>query len=157
MHVRSCVCPCVGVFIFLSGDVERDVTEALKHFDHACKKKNASACMMSGIMRAMGMDGDIKQDLPKSLGYFDKACEYGDKAGCYQAGMMARYAPAPCLNYDYEKALSAFSKACESGSLSSCKEVAIIYERGLGVPPNPQKAHQYYCRAIPRFQRDIEE
>ena len=57
----------------------------------------------------------------------------------------------PCLlAQDYPKAISWFSKAADKGDASSMRELAIIYEKGLGGGSNPSMAMQWYDKAANR-------
>lgn len=112
---------------------------------------------MAGVLCGMGIDGNVPMDLKRSMGYFESGCRRGDKAGCYQAAMIARYAPAEGLSHDYKKALKYFNKACRAGSLSSCREIATMYERGLGVEKDGEKANRYHQLSMPQFRSDSSE
>ena len=48
---------------------------------------------------------------------------------------------------DYPRAMELFEKAARQGSANALKHLGTMYEKGLGVVPNPRTALYYYGRS----------
>ncbi|XP_065185442.1 putative beta-lactamase HcpC [Sycon ciliatum] len=152
-HGESCLL--LGqVHLSYEGEDDRDVKAAMQHFTEACRLNVGGGCTMAGIVHGMGIDGVYPVNLQAAADAFGRGCDLDDKVGCFQGGMIARYAPTPDIVADHPRAASMFSKACDKGSLMSCREVATMYEKGIGVPVDAAKAHEYHEKSLPMFRPD---
>jgi TPR repeat protein len=92
----------------------------------------------------------------QSLGDFADAVEVlqpladaGDDLALYSIALL--YATGgEDLKQDYAKAISYYQKAAEKNHAGSLRQLGVMYERGLGVPANPNQASQYYENAAKR-------
>ena len=91
------------------------------------------------------------------LSVYDEAAEHG-------------YVPAMCwMGYycmgnavtmpkDERKALGWYLRAAEAGSEEACFRLGLIYEHGLGVEPDQEKALEWYRRGrIPWWAEDVKK
>ncbi|MBI4510953.1 MAG: sel1 repeat family protein [Deltaproteobacteria bacterium] len=81
-----------------------------------------------------------------------KACGSGDRDACIRAGTelesRASRIDGPLRNTIYQQAMAFYTKACEKGHSLGCMSVAVMFERGMGVAPDPAKARELFVRAM---------
>ena len=62
-------------------------------------------------------------------------------------GMGFMYMEGECVQQDSQEAIKWFEKAAEQGLVGSLTTLAMMYEEGLGVDKDPEKARELYKQA----------
>lgn len=119
-----------GVNIFISGhekELEKEdeknefyeTDTALRMKDDCDKRKNAEACLKTGLYY---LDGKIVQvNREKAARYLLKACDMRSAVGCYQLGRFWQGdTESGKMN---RKAKLYFSRACDLGDIDACEIV----------------------------------
>lgn len=78
---------------------------------------------------------------PPSLSELLAGCKAQKAEACGEAGTLYEQGLA------FANAYVLYRRACDLGLLAYCNNVGSLYERGDGVPKDPQAARRYYVRA----------
>ena len=82
----------------------------------------------------------VDPDYEKAVEYFGDGCALRDRMSCYLLARMSE------LIENYEGAASFHKKSCNLQFAPSCISMANLYEHGLGVEQNDDKAAEYYAK-----------
>lgn len=89
----------------------------------------------------------VKKDVEVAKKYLFKAAEMNDAWGCYNLGR--QYLKGNDLvNKDNSQAFVYIKKAADMGFVDACNTLAYLYENGIGVDKDPQKAKEYRDKTI---------
>ncbi len=101
-------------------------------------------CKVQGGQYAIGPNNDARQT---ALNVWQQCANQGDKvAQNYLGEIYARQWGD--IKPDFSDAAEWFRKAAEQGYSRAQKNLAVLYEQGLGVPKDPEKAFKLYRQAI---------
>lgn len=89
----------------------------------------------------------VKKDIEMSKKYLFKAAEYGDAWGCYDLGRHY-YLGTEYVTKDFGQAFVYTKKAADMGLVDACNSLSYLYENGIGVDKDPQKAKEYKDKTI---------
>ncbi|RMG19755.1 MAG: sel1 repeat family protein [Deltaproteobacteria bacterium] len=108
-------------------------------YAEACEAGLLAACSNLGRLLLYGRGGPA--DPLRAGELFRRACEAGLPAACTNLGVtQARLG-------NEEAAARAYEVACRARHARACHYLAQRYERGRGVPKDPERAHALYLRA----------
>ena len=129
-----------GIILLDGIDCEPDQVKAAEYFGKAAGQGDADAKYWLGFMHLHGIG--VKLDEQKALEYFIAARENG---GHPKAALeLGRFALSAT---DYISAFRLFSEASEQGHAEATRELAAMYEKGLGMPKDPERTKQLMERA----------
>ena len=89
----------------------------------------------------------VEKDKELAKKYLLKAAELGDSWGCYNLGRQY-FMGNDLVNKDYGQAFVYIKKAADMGLVDACNSLAYLYENGIGVDKDPQKAKEYRDKTI---------
>ena len=89
----------------------------------------------------------VKKDIEVAKKYLFKAAEYEDAWGCYNLGRHY-YLGTEYVTKDVGQAFVYIKKAADMGLVDACKSLSYLYENGIGVDKDPQKAKEYRDKTI---------
>ena len=122
-----------GVVLLDGFDGDSDPVKAAEYFHLASKQGDAEADYWLGFMHLHGIG--VKLDEQKAEEYFISAQEHGSEPkAAYELGKMTLKAK------DYIAAFHLFSDASKQGHAEATRELAAMYEKGLGMPKDPERA-----------------
>ena len=124
-----------GVILLNGLGCEADQKRAAEYFAKAAEQDDAEANYWLGFMHLHGIA--VKHDALKAQGYFTVALEKGNhpKAGL-ELGKFA------LEEKDYISAFQLFTDASKQGIAEATRELAAMFEKGLGMPKDPERAQQ---------------
>ena len=124
-----------GVILLNGLGCEADQKRAAEYFAKAAEQDDAEANYWLGFMHLHGIA--VKHDALKAQGYFTAALEKGNhpKAGL-ELGKFA------LEEKDYISAFQLFTDASKQGIAEATRELAAMFEKGLGMPKDPERAQQ---------------
>ena len=96
---------------YLYGDepLPKDLPEALRHFEAACRFEIAAGCTDAGLMHARGKG--VQANPTEALGFYARACGGGHASGCNNLGIALHLAQG--TERRGADALRAFKRGCE--------------------------------------------
>lgn len=97
-------------------------------------------CYLNGIW-------GVKKDKELAKTYLLKAAKFDDPWGCYNLGRQY-FMGNDLVNKDYTQAFVYIKKAADMGLVDACSSLAYLYENGIGIDKNPQKAKEYRDKTI---------
>lgn len=89
----------------------------------------------------------VQKDKNLAKKYLLKAAELGDPWGCYNLGRQY-FMGNDLVNKDLSQAFVYIKKAADMGLVDACNFLAYLYENGIGVDKDPQKAKEYKDKTI---------
>ena len=89
----------------------------------------------------------VKKNNDLAKKYLLRAAELDDPWGCYNLGIQY-YKGNDLVNQDYDQSFVYIKKAADLGLVDACNNLAYLYENGIGVNKNPQKAKEYRDKTI---------
>lgn len=124
-----------GIILLNGVGCDADQEKAAEYFDKAAKQGDADANYWLGFMNLHGIG--MKLDEQKAREYFAAALENGGhpKAGL-ELGKFALKAK------DYISAYQLFSDASKQESAEATRKLAEMFEKGLGMPKDPERAKE---------------
>ena len=129
-----------GIILLDGIGCEPDQVKAAEYFGKAAAQGDADAKYWLGFMHLHGIG--VKLDEQKALEYFIAARENG---GHPKAALeLGRFALSAT---DYISAFRLFSETSEQGHAEATRELAAMYEKGLGMPKDPERTKQLMERA----------
>jgi TPR repeat protein len=140
--VRACYD--MGVRFHLGVELDQDLHASRAYFQHGCAQQNATSCHMLARIARDGVGVPI--DLALAERFAERSCTLGYAPDC-EATWPTRQTVG-----DHESALTAEAsdeaarqaRICDSGLMGGCFELAGLYERGEGVPPDMERAYTLY-------------
>ncbi|MBR6877318.1 MAG: sel1 repeat family protein [Neisseriaceae bacterium] len=136
-------------------------------FEKYCAAGDKEACVMTKQVEIMPKLATISQKLqagdasqiPSALSLLEQSCEIGNGYFCYLIAQIYRDDPVNgakvYIKKDVGKAAYFFKKAChneiESDNLVAitvCRYLGDMYQKGMGVPKDTQKADVFYKKAL---------
>ena len=116
-----------------------DPRRARQLYEVACDHGLVASCSNLARLLLYGRGGPA--DPIRAGRLFARACEAGLATACMNLGVT--YARLG----DESKAARAYDLACRARQARACHYLAQRYERGRGVPQDPERAHALYVRA----------
>lgn len=135
-------------YCFLKGKgVELNPEKAIDLIEQASKHSDALAERYMGFISLDGVEALNRQrDTETAAEWFSKALEHGDINSANWLGVLI-YNKLESQNENRAKAFGLFQKAAEADSRDAQFNLALCYERGLGVEEDKEKAAQWYRKA----------
>ena len=136
---------------FLGSDdglIKEDDAAALKYFSAAADLGNPSALNMMGTFCIYGFG--VEQDSLKALDYFSRLADQGDAnalasieefAYAFYAGTMDG------IDINFANSFAFYQKLAEYGNERAMYNLGMLYEYGLGVAPDHDKAVEWFTKA----------
>ncbi|RXJ86190.1 tetratricopeptide repeat protein [Arcobacter sp. CECT 8985] len=115
--------------------IRLDYKEAKKYLEEGVKHNSRKCMNLLGVFYKKGLG--VKKDMEKAVQYFKPIAKYEKYAGYH----LAKYYENKKM---YKKAAKYFEYSAKQGKASSQIELGILYEKGLGVPKDVEKAILYY-------------
>lgn len=98
----------------------------------------------------------VKKNIPLAIEYLDKAAQKGHAQSSSLLGF--EYQKGINLSQDTEKAIHYYELSSQNGDPSATYELGKLYADGApNLKPDPQKAFEYYKKAIPLFVKSLEK
>ena len=116
-----------------------DAHNAFKWFQKAALQNNTKALTMLGMHYSKGLG--VEKDYIKAVECFQKAAEQGDVQAQFLLG--ASY----LVVKDYKKAKTWYQKAAEQGHALAQYDLALCYDKGLGVTIDEAEADKWMRKA----------
>jgi TPR repeat protein len=151
---------CSGAFLIYAGQypnagVPKDASRALEFATKACTERKTALCLDFGDLYRDNTGNwarfiTVSPDRAQAIAFYRKAC-----AGSLKDGSEA----IACLNlkqmnatdkgiaHDYAQSLTINRTGCNAKNWGDCKDLGIMYENGLGVPIDLNKAIALYTEA----------
>lgn len=127
-------------WMYANGEgVPKDYFKSLQYYKYACEAGSDLGCYNLGLMtNTNNIYGVDKAKLGiVDLNYL--GCNAGDVKACANLGWIYTNGSSGApVSYFY--AAKYYQIACDGGILSSCNNLAILYQKGLGVPQDTQRA-----------------
>lgn len=115
-----------------------DYKEALKYLKKGAQKGHSNSINLLGLFYEKGYG--VKKDIQQAIAYYKQVANYNT----YAAFHLGRYYRD---NKEYKKAIKYFEISSRSNKSNALVELGIIYESGLGVDKDINKAIKYYEKA----------
>lgn len=137
-------CYLVGMMHMNAATPKKDYAAANAAFEKGCASKEPSqnACGGLGVAHATGQG--VTKDAKKGAALLEAACEKGSAESCKNLGVLVR--DGLVGPRDPKRASELFEKACPD-NVGACNEIALAYERGVGVTKDLPKALSLYAAA----------
>ena len=87
-----------------------------------------------------------REPMEAALYWLEESHKQGNVTGTNNLGWMCLHGHGMAAP-DYPRAMELFEKAARQGSANALKHLGTMYEKGLGVVPNPRTALYYYGRS----------
>ena len=144
--------------IVCRGELENYRYKAVKWYRKAAEQGHVRAQFYLGLICERGIGSErLERDREEAEKWIKKAAEHGyGPAMCW----MGYYCMgnAVTMPKDERKALGWYLRAAEAGSEEACFRLGLIYEHGLGVEPDQEKALEWYRRGrIPWWAVDVKK
>ena len=136
-------------------------------FEKYCAAGDKEACVMTKQVEIMPKLATISQKLQAGdasqissvLSLFEQFCEIGKSDVCYFTAQIYRdgfvNGAKVYIKKDAGKAAYFFEKACNSEiesdnlvAITACRDLGDMYQKGMGVPKDAQKADVFYKKAL---------
>ncbi|MFO0606405.1 MAG: SEL1-like repeat protein [Polyangiales bacterium] len=98
------------------------------------------ACSNNGRLHEDGRGG-VEANVAAARGWYARGCQGDDFSACGSAATLSR------LARQYAESLEFARRGCDGRDGTSCNQLGLLYEDGLGVVRNPNRAAQYYEQA----------
>ena len=131
---------------------------AVKWYRKAAEQGHVRAQFYLGLICERGIGAErLGRDRAEAEKWIKKAAEHG--YGPAMCGMVYYcMGNAVTMPKDERKALGLYLRAAEAGSEEACFRLGLIYEHGLGVEPDQEKALEWYRRGrIPWWAEDVKK
>lgn len=129
----------LGDMYYFGYGVEKDYNKALAQYESSAKQENRDALYNLGIMYMYGNGVEVSRILATK--YFAQAAEKGSSISQRMLGDI-------CLRQnENEEALHWYNLAAENGDTDALRLLGYMYEKGVGVSPNENRAITYYKQA----------
>jgi len=129
----------IGGMYYLGIGVEQDYVKAAEWYEKAANQGNVDAMTLLGSQYLTGTGTEENQmEVAKWL---QKAADLGNTYAMLWLGQMNYYAN------NMEKAVEWYQKAAEQGNIDAMNELANMYENGLGVDQDEEKAAEWHAKA----------
>jgi TPR repeat protein len=132
---------------------ELDLADAAAAFERVCGAGHTQAC---GSLALQLQDGrGVPHDPQRAMVLYQQACDQGIGVACMNLGLMldggvwADLDPARAAGL-FILAEKHYKSACEGGDLQWCPNLGTMYELGLGVPKDLDRASAVYRTACDR-------
>ena len=102
-----------------------------------------AACGVSQTPTYIYFSGEgVGQDYAKAIEWFEKSADLDNTAAMASLGVYYYL-----ITQEYAKALGWFEKAADLGNADAMDMIATMYENGIGVARNPEKAQEWHEKA----------
>ena len=125
---------------------EKDESKGIELYTLAADNGSGFSAYKLYYCYANGVWG-VKKDIEVAKKYLFKAAEYGDAWGCYNLGRHY-YLGTEYVTKDVGQAFVYIKKAADMGLVDACNSLSYLYENGIGVDKDPQKAKEYRDKTI---------
>ena len=127
-------------YMYYSGQgAEQDYAKAMEWFEKAADLGDSYAMYYIAYMYQFGQGAE--QDLVKALEWYEKS------ADLYNTDAMGSLGTYYLLAQKYAKALGWYEKAADLGNADAMDTIAYMYENGIGVARNSEKAQEWRDKA----------
>lgn len=133
----------LGLAFYMGEGQEKNLGEAIKHFDIAANAGNLEALSMLGEMYYYGKG--VKKDGTKAFSYYLKASELGDISSCINVA--ACFYDGIGVERNIEKSIQFLKLACDTNGEAE-SQLGYMYLTGDGVNKDPVLGEQYLLKAI---------
>ena len=124
-----------GVILLEGIGCDTDPEKAAAYLLQASQEDDGEADYWLGFMYLHGIG--VKPDAAKAQSFFTAALEHGDHPkAALELGKMA------LKSKDHISAFRLFTEAAKQDVAEAARELAAMYEKGLGMPKNPERAKQ---------------
>lgn len=122
--------------------IKGSCAEAAATYRIACDRLSAKACTDLGVMYRKGQG--VRKNYPRAAALLLQGCNGGNGLGCTDLGLMYWENVMP---KDDKRAAELIQRGCEGGDNNGCRVIAFMFERGLGVPTDLNRAASFYQKA----------
>lgn len=129
----------LGDMYYYGYGVEKDFNKARIQYELSAKQDNRDALYNLGIMYLNGIGVDVSR--MQAIKYFAEAAENGSAISQRLLGKICQE------RNENEEAVHWYELAIENGDVDALRLLGYLYEKGLGVPQNENKAIAYYIQA----------
>ncbi|KAI9260151.1 hypothetical protein BY458DRAFT_516707 [Sporodiniella umbellata] len=131
--------------LFQGQGVQQNSEEGMDYLTQSAENKNRYAQFLMGVHNECGLE--IPQDLKKAKEYYQKSAQQGFADA--QAALGNQYV----MSDDYEQGLQWLDKAAKQGNSRAHVQLAMMYDKGVGVDQNNETALLYYKTAAEKNNR----
>jgi hypothetical protein len=121
----------------------RQVEDALPHFERTCAGELAIGCADLGFLVATG--AGVPRDPERGFALTETGCQLGYAPACGEAASML--VSGYGTSRDETRALTYMTSACLQGHSPSCTKAGAMAESGIGAKPSSAVAASWYERA----------
>lgn len=120
--------------------ITKDLYKAFYYYQRSAQRGFSAAYRTIGDMYFMGLG--VEKNVEKGLEMYNKAIELNDNFALYELAHRYRFGRG-CLEKDYKKAVEFYKKDIDKHkTIESYRNLAEMYEQGLGVPKDLNKAKE---------------
>jgi hypothetical protein len=130
----------LGHLYELGREVERDLYEAARQYQHAAQLGHAEAQFALGLVLT-GALPDSPRSARKSFNWFSKAAQQGHPRAAYFLAMS--YETGAGTEPNAERAFEWYRRAAKSGNSRAMNALAQMYATGAGIRTNLANAHAW--------------
>ena len=124
--------------------VERDIAQAISHYEQAADEGFAAAAFNLGLIHEVGRG--VELDLPRAFAYYLRAAELGFPAAQFNVGNM--YARGLGVEVDLFQSVIWMRRAADEGVADAQYNLGVAYETGQGVQVDVDQAIHWYGQAM---------
>ncbi|KAI8142152.1 hypothetical protein BJV82DRAFT_517070 [Fennellomyces sp. T-0311] len=126
--------------------VERDRSAAFPWYEKAARKGHRIALYSLGLYYAKGLGG-VSTDLRRARACFDRAARKGYVPAMTSLAILCRYETGSNMTGNDARMVYWYKKAADLGDASAQRELGMLYDQGLGVKQNYERAFQLMQKA----------
>ena len=129
----------IGYMYHYGEGVEQDFTKALEWLEKSADLGDSTAMINIASMYENG-EG-VEQDFTKAIEWYEKSADLDNTDAMGSLGIYY------LATQKYAKALGWFEKAADLGNADAMDVIAYMYENGIGVARNSEKAQEWHDKA----------
>lgn len=137
--------------LYLYTEEYRELTKGMEYLEKAISNKLDRAYVEKAYL--LLEHPDFRKDVTKGQELLEEAVRMGNDQALYRLGLgyqNAEFVEKP----DYQKALELFEKAATQNNLLGLEAAAGYYKYGYASDPLPEKAVEYYQKAVEMYDSD---
>lgn len=140
----------VGGAYEMGDGVAKDSAKAIEWYEKAYGNGSPEACFNLGLIYEDGVLAP--QDLPRSIQLYEEGVSRGSTLCQFRLGY--KYLFGDSVNMDIARGMELLSFAGEGGYGSAYETLGTIHLGGMLVPRNPERAYDYFMRALTFYEVD---